>query len=70
MQVGQVTGARRLLDACPEQLREFEWRFVDAQVDESIAVVPISEKDVTCVVAVADGVLVGGGDGVPCPRRR
>ena len=66
VQVGQVTEARRLLDACPEQLREFEWRFIDAQVDESIAVVPISEKDVTCVVAVADGVLVGGGDGVPC----
>jgi serine/threonine protein kinase/WD40 repeat protein len=66
VQVGQVAEAKRILATCPESLREFEWRYVHACADESVAVVPVTTKDLPRVVAVADGVLVGGGDGVPC----
>jgi serine/threonine protein kinase/WD40 repeat protein len=65
MQVGQVAEAKRLLAACPDELRAFEWRHVQARVDESIAVLPVTAGSLPRLAAVADGLVVAAGVGVP-----
>lgn len=65
LQAGQVAEAKRLLAQCPQDLREFEWRYVQARVDESLAAVPITKGNLPRLAAVADGVFAATGDGVP-----
>ena len=65
VQAGQVSEAKRLLAACPEELREFEWRYVQASVDESLATVPLAAGSLPRLSVHANGVVVGSGQGIP-----
>ncbi|MCA9286115.1 MAG: protein kinase [Phycisphaerales bacterium] len=51
---GDVARVRRLLDQCPEELRGWEWSFLDHASDQSMAALPVPPGDVANGVVLPD----------------
>jgi WD40 repeat protein/tRNA A-37 threonylcarbamoyl transferase component Bud32 len=62
---GNARQARSLLDACPEDLRGWEWHHLDYISDESILTITQAQRGASFVVFSPDGkrIAAGGADG-------
>ena len=64
IRLGQGETARRHLTRCPEELRQFEWHYLMAKVDESVAAQRVGDGYLRRVVSTERGLFVAGAEGV------
>ena len=58
---GNGEEARLRLEACPEDLRAFEWQHLRLALDESLLQIDTGPEPITALAAAADGSLVAAG---------
>ena len=58
---GNGEEARLRLEACPEDLRAFEWQHLQLALDESLLQIDTGSEPITALAAAADGSLVAAG---------
>ena len=56
-----IGAVRRSLDAAPEEFRNWEWRYLDARSDNSLAIFPVPGHWVHCVAFNPDGTRLAAG---------
>jgi WD40 repeat protein len=65
MRHGATAAVRRWLDAVPKGERAFEWRWLDAEADQSLRALPLHDGKITCIAIAPDGrrIATGAADG-------
>lgn len=58
LRVNEIATVRQRLDACPEHLRGWEWRYLDAESDQSLLVVREPNGSILLGTVTTDGVAV------------
>ncbi len=58
LSVNDIATVRRRLDAAPEEFREWEWGYFDAEIEDSLAVLRGHQVEVCSVAFSADGRLL------------
>ena len=61
LSANEVASARRRLEAAPKEFRNWEWRFFNAELDDSLAVLLGDDSSLRSVAYRPDGTLLALG---------
>jgi len=67
--VNNISRAHELLAGCPDDLRGWEWLYVQRQCAQDLQTIPVSSETVNAVAFSADGKLLAIGTGTETPSR-